>query len=656
MNLSPLRIVISGVDNYSKEMAKISKQTTALSSGMKSAGQKMSMALSLPIAAAAGFSALQVAKFDDAMADAGTTTGATAAQLDGLTAAAQSMAGIGVGPAKAAEALKELGRIGMSATDATADLAPVLKMAAAAGLEVADAAGVADSVMDSFGVTAAQLSAAFDEMQLTSTRAGIGFKDLSDMMGTMGPVFREMGVSMDDALVLVRGFDSAGVEASAGVGALRKAMVALNNPSKKAVDGLRRLGLGKKDIFGNDGKMRDMVDIVDRLAKSGATAADIYQIFGDKIGANLAPLITQGSVVLQQYRADIKNAGGTIDELANKRLAKLGGTFKVITATLETAAVSIGERLAPVIVKLWSAVQPLVVAFINMPAPTMGAVIAFTALIAAIGPALVIVGSLIGAFATVTSAIAAAGGIIALVSNPIGWAVLIVGALAVAFITLHDVLAPFLAFLGGVFLVVFRVLGALITPIWAGIVDLWGAFRGLVQILTPVFTAFAALLALPIAAILTPIVAIVYALAWAFRAVAWVIKTAVDGWVLLFKVVGDFFGMIDKAMGGPVAGMLKALSDLVGNFTGKKTEIAVTGGTSAPTLPAVPGYPALATAPNAAGASAGAAAMSTGYGMPAQNSTVTIDFKNMPGGVIVTQRGTGAKITGANGPIMAGAM
>lgn len=657
MNLSPLRIPIVGIDNFSKHLSKIQKQTAAMASGMKSAGEKMSAAFSLPIIAGGVAAVAATSKYSDAMADAAASTGATASEMDAMSAAARGLAGIGIGPTKAAEAMKELGRIGMDATQATAALAPVLKMAAAGGLEVADAVGVADGVMDSFGVSADALPGVFDKMFYTSKKAGIGFKAMNDVLGTMGPMFQELGVPLDDALVIMRGFDSAGVDAAKGGAALSKAMAMLTNPTDKVVDGFARLGMSKADIFTDDGKLRDMVGIIDKLAKSGATTADIIGIFGAKAGPAMARLVSQGAGALEGYRSELSSAGGAVDELAQRRLSGLAGVLKRATATLENAAVSIGEQLAPALTKVWNALEPVVVAFTNLPAPVMAGILGFAGLLAVAGPLLVVVSSLITAVSTVGTAIAAAGGIMAILTGPVGLTVLAIAGLIALFIALGDTMKPVYDFVGGAFSGAFAILSAAIKPIWDGLVALWDAFKMLVGILQPVFVLFMALAGLPLLVFLAPLIAAVWAFGQAFKFVANVVKMAVDGWRMLFGVVGDFFKMIDDAMGGPIQAMIKTIGDLVGKFTGgAKVEVQGTPGTpGTPAIPALGGTPAGTAAGAGAAAGAAAVAATAATTAAATQTTVTIDFKNVPAGVTVSQAGGGVKVTGYTGPVMAGA-
>lgn len=654
MELSPLRIVISGIDNYSKEMNKINKQVTGLAKGLSDIGGKMSTAISAPLAAAAGLSVMRAAQVSDSMAEVQTVTGATAAEMVKLNTAARSMAGIGVGPAKAAELLKDLANKGMGATDALSALSPVLKMAGAGSLEMGDAAEVVDGLMDSFGVTAAGLAPSFDKLFLTSTKAGIGFKDLTGMLGDAGPVFQQMGVSMDQALVLIRGFDSAGVDAGAGVQSLSKAMAMLNHPSAATVETFKKLGLHKNDFFTADGKMKDMVSVVDSLSKSGATAKDIYAAFGDKVGKNLAPLVTQGADTLRQYSEELKNSGGALDALSKNKLTTLAGTLKIATAQLDTVAVAIGDKLAPAIQSIWEKISPLISAFANMPAPMLGAVVAFGALAAAIGPVLVVAGSVIEAFATVSEAIAGAGGVIALVSNPIGW--IIGGAilLTAAFIALGDTIDPLKNSIG----TALAIAGQVLMGVWAQIVpvftNIWGIFVNLIRIVQPFTPLLLTLAAIWAAFTFGPFIAGIAAVFFLFKGLVSLLKMVTDGWVLLFGAVGDFFSMLDKSMGGPVGKLIDKLAGLMQAMAGGKKTIAVEGSAPGATPgPKIPGLPGGMT-PGAAGAAAGSAAIARATGQPVDKNHVIIDFRNMPSGVAVSQQGTGAKINGYTGTIMQG--
>jgi len=660
MNLSPLRIVIAGVDNYSKEMQKIKKEVGGMASSMKSAGGAMSTYISLPLAAAAGAAIKLSTDFNKSMANVASLIPGTGDRIDTLKTGVQSLAiEMGKSTDDLAGGLYQVISAFGDTDDALGQL-KITSMAAKAGLaSTEEALALLSSVTKGYGDTSTAAMTRSADLALTTVKLGqTTFPELAASMGKVVPISKALGVSQEElfaSFATLTGVTGNAAEVSTQMSAV---MVAMLKPSMQLQKLTKKLGYSSASAMMQQKGLAGSLDVLSKA--TGGSADAMGMLLGSKeavVGA-LALTGAQAGEMSNKMKAMAGSAGAMVTAFGaqTKGINAVGFRMEQAQQRITVAFQKIGDMLLPIVAKVIDAAMPIVDLFTNMGPAAMGAVLGFGAVVAAIGPLLVVVGSLISSWVTVSGAIVAAGGVMALLTGPVAIAIGVIAGLIFLFIALGDNIKPLKDMVGGALAGAFALLSALLKPVWAGIMDLWEAFVGIVKILQPVAIALGILVAIVAAPFLAPIIASMFALVWVFQKLASIIKYSVEGWALLFKVVGDFFKLIDDAMGGPVQAMMKSIGDLVTAFTGgpKKLELKTTtttnGTPGAPgTLPpgTLPGSPA------AAGAAAGAAAFPSTM-KPAAPSEVLIKFSGLPAGTSVQTSGP-AKVQGYNGATMAGA-
>jgi hypothetical protein len=141
--------------------------------------------------------------------------------------------------------------------------------------------------------------------------------------------------------------------------------------------------------------------------KTGAKSQDMLKIFGDSGGPVLANLLSQGSNSLGELSGQISNTTGLAERLAKS----LGGTTKAkidtFNASLKGLYIAFAENIIPVLTPLFNFLIRLMNGFGRLSGGMQKFISMTLLIVAAIGPALLIVGQLtigIGAlFGKVTS-------------------------------------------------------------------------------------------------------------------------------------------------------------------------------------------------------------------------------------------------------------
>ncbi len=91
------------------------------------------------------------------------------------------------------------------------------------------------------------------------------------------------------------------------------------------------------------------------------------------------------------------NKQGIAQDLANARQAGTKGALEQLKGSVDTAAIAIGQALAPTVEKMAGFLQGLVDKFSALSPQTQNMIVTVLGIVAAVGPLLVILGMAIGA-------------------------------------------------------------------------------------------------------------------------------------------------------------------------------------------------------------------------------------------------------------------
>lgn len=242
----------------------------------------------------------------------------------------------------------------------------------------------------------------------------------------------------------------AGVEvesiAHATEGLIRR-LPALQDENGKATEGMEKLGLSFKEL-----EKLTPDEMIDTLMYSLSAMEDPLernaigsQLFGGE-WKNLAPILGMGEDAIKDLRGEAHVLGGVMDGDA----LNAANEFRQTMVRLQTQAMSlfneIGSKLAPILTdvlvpafqdhvapalaKVGDLIVKLIEWFGNLSPTTQKTILMVIALVAAIGPAVAIIGKLIAAAKIVAVVIAA-------ITSPIGLVVLAISSVILAGVLLY---------------------------------------------------------------------------------------------------------------------------------------------------------------------------------------------------------------------------
>jgi hypothetical protein len=202
--------------------------------------------------------------------------------------------------------------------------------------------------------------------------------------------------------------------------------------TRKAAKEAAALGL---EFLNQDGSLKPMNEIVKELTDTyggmgdAAKVASLKTVFGVEGMRAANTLISLGT---EEYSAltDAVNKQGIAQDLANARMSGTKGAMEQLKGSVDTAAIAIGNALAPTVVQVSGVIQGLVDKFSKLSPETQGMIVKILGIVAAVGPLLVIIGMAIGALGNLAIMFKTIGIVMQfLAMNPIGMVIVAIALL-----------------------------------------------------------------------------------------------------------------------------------------------------------------------------------------------------------------------------------
>lgn len=370
-------------------------------------GQKL-----LPITGAVlGIGAAAVktsADFDSAMSNVQALSGATGEEYDRLRRAALEMGETTAFSAtEAADALGYMALAGWDAEQSATALSAVLNLAAASGMELAQASDMVTDYLSAFGLAAADAAYFSDLLAFAQANSNTSAEQLGDAYKNCAANLNAAGQDVETVTSMLEAMANQGLKGSEAGTALAAVM---RDITAKMEKGSIKIGKTSVAVMDADGNFRDMTDILmdvqaatEGMGSAQRAAALSTTFTADSIkGLNL--LFNEGMDTVAGYEESLRGGLGSASEQAETRLDNLNGQVTLLKSALEGASISIGETLTPMVAQLVVWVQQAVDWFNSLDASQQRMIVTIALAVAAAGPLIMILGKVISTVGTVTSA------------------------------------------------------------------------------------------------------------------------------------------------------------------------------------------------------------------------------------------------------------
>lgn len=410
--------------------------TKALGEGITDLGRSMTLGLTVPIVAAGGAATSVAASFDDAMSQVQGALGDASADMDGLRDLALQLGADTVFSAtESAQAMVELAKGGLTEAQIKGGaLAASMDLAAAGQLNLADAAATTVQMMGSFGLGAGDATRIANALAGAANASSADVSDLTQAMSQCSAQASLAGWSLEDTAAALALFADHGVKGSDAGTSLKTMLQRLAAPTDQAAEAIAAYGLNIRD---SNGKMKDISGIADELTgKLGGLSdaerdAALQTIFGSDASRAAAILMQSGSEGLAKYIAATNDATAA-ETMANAQKGELSWALENMGGAVESASIAFGTALAPAITAVAGVIGNVAEAFASLPAGVQTAIAVVLALVAALGPLLMVIGSVVAALPAISEGFAVLGGALAIPLAPAAAVVAAIAAIAAA--------------------------------------------------------------------------------------------------------------------------------------------------------------------------------------------------------------------------------
>ena len=341
---SAMRQAASSTEHLSKEGKKLEethKAMTMLGTGMLAAGAA--------IAAGVGVAVAKYAEFDQAMSNVAATGEDARQNMDALRQAALDAGASTVFSAtESANAIEELAKAGLSAEDIlSGGLKGALDLAAAGGLEVADAAGIAATALKVFNLRGEDMAHVADLLAAGAGKAMGDVSDLSAALAQGGQVAAATGLSIEETTATLAAFASQGLLGSDAGTSFKTMLQRLTPQSKEAADKMAELGISAYDAAGNFVGMEKFAGNLQTALKDLTPEqrnAALSIMFGSDAVRAANVIYKEGESGIRKWISAVDDQGYAA-ETARQRLDNLIGDWEAFTGALDTAFITMGEGL-----------------------------------------------------------------------------------------------------------------------------------------------------------------------------------------------------------------------------------------------------------------------------------------------------------------------
>jgi hypothetical protein len=281
------------------------------------------------VAAIAGLGSLFVmatkkgAEFAKQMSTLEAVSGASSAEMDKMANSAKELGASTQFTAKQVGELQtEFAKMGFSTDQILASTEATLGLAASMEVGLAEAATLAGSTVNAFGLKAEDTQRVVDVLAKSTSSSALDFNSLTESLKVAAPIAKATGREIEEVTAMLGVLANTGLKGSVAGTGLSKTFIELN---KKGIE------------------LKDALDIVNKSSDGLNTAIELVGVVGAKSLLNLASKSDDIDILTKSF----KNSAGAAKEMAEVRLDNLAGDTTKLSSAWEGFLLSIedGEGL-----------------------------------------------------------------------------------------------------------------------------------------------------------------------------------------------------------------------------------------------------------------------------------------------------------------------
>jgi len=240
--------------------------------------------------------------------------------------------------------------------------------------------GVVDKMMEQFGVTSDNTAGVLGLLTSKGQETGVSLDTLMTTVQKNGATLKDMGLGLEESIVLLAEMEKNGVNSETAIAGLRKAVINYTKDGKSAEEGLRLT-----------------IDSI-KNAKNETEALTIAsEVFGSKGASEMARAIKEGRLSIDDLSVSLQDYGNVVEDTFNATLDP-PDQAKIALNNLKLAGADLANTmftmLQPALDSISQKAREFSEWFRGLNDSQKQTIVTVAGLVAALGPALIIFGKM----------------------------------------------------------------------------------------------------------------------------------------------------------------------------------------------------------------------------------------------------------------------
>lgn len=508
---SPLNSAGAKLKDSANQWTKAGKQIQSTGKSISAVGAGMTKAVTIPIVGAGVAAVKTAADFEKGMSTVQSICGASGKDLQMLSDKAKEMgAKTKFYATEATEAFKYMGMAGWNTGQMMDGIEGVMHLAGATGEDLASTSDIVTDAITAFGLSAKDTNMFVDVLAQTANRSNTDVGMLGESFKYVAPVAGSLKYNVQDVSTALGIMANSGIKASTAGTSLRSWMSRMAAPTDQVSAAMKAVGISLTDSVG---KTKDfatvMKDTRAGFAKlTDAQKAQYASALAGKTGmSGLLAIVNSSDSDFNKLSSAIYNSDGACQKMYDTAQNNLVGQLTILKSTVESIAISFGNRMTPHVKKATEWLQKMADKFNALSPKQQDMIIKLALTAAAAGPAILIFGKMVTTAGKVASNIGKVGkafktfgSIAGIVTSPAGIVVAVLLAIVAAGILVWKNWDKIKAVGGKVFGYISKVMHACggkseslkkaIKPISTELSGIWKSIKTLWEIASPYIKKF----------------------------------------------------------------------------------------------------------------------------------------------------------------------
>lgn len=295
--------------------------------------------------------------FEAGMSQVAAISGATASEMEQLTAKAKELgASTKFTATETAQAMNYMAMAGWNAEQMLSGIDGVMSLAAASGGDLAQVSDIVTDAITAFGLKAEDVGHFSDVLAAASANANTNVAMMGETFQYCAPIAGALGFSIEDVAEAIGLMANSGIKSSMAGTALRTLFTKLSDDIKITGDSLGEVTIQTSNA---DGTMRSLTDILTDMRAAFAQLSQSERsnaaesIAGKYAMTGLLALMNSGADDVDKLRTAIEKCDGSSANMADTMQNNVSGAVTIMKSAMEGLGIAVydkfGEKLKSVI-------------------------------------------------------------------------------------------------------------------------------------------------------------------------------------------------------------------------------------------------------------------------------------------------------------------